>query len=94
MLKYLKLSDTCGGLEVLDGTLEHLCDTLLLEKCLQGHLLLDTEKCGVDTEPLPLRVRGQTRSLGAVFRKTRAVAACDFRPKKVVFSLTFDNLTL
>ena len=54
--------------------------------------MLDTEKCGVDTAPLTLRVRGQTRSLGAVFRKTRAIAACDFRPKKVVFSLTFDNL--
>ena len=92
MLRYLRLSDTYGRLEILDGTSEPLCGTLLLEKHLCGHLLLDTEKCCVDTVPPPLRVRGQTRSLGAVFRKTRAVAACNFRPKKVFFSMTFNSL--
>ena len=64
-------------------------------------LVVDTGICGVDTAPLTLRVRGRTRSQGAVFRKTifaqklaktEAVAAIDFRPEKVVLSPTFDNL--
>ena len=91
-MRCLRLSDTYWRLEVLDGTLKHLCGTLLLEKCLCGHLLFETGKCGVDTAPPPLRVRGQTRSPGAVFGKTRAAAACVFRPKKVVFSMTFNSL--